>query len=271
LTYAHKRLGKNLGGYFGETIDINAVLADCVSAARSHGWVIQNLSATPTLNLLALTRSQPSLRTPDAPLRIYISAGIHGDEPAGPLAVRQLLAENTWPANVDLWLCPCLNPAGFALNRRTNAEGLDLNRQYRDPAARETIAHIAWLKQQPDFDSCLCLHEDWESQGFYLFEANPDERPSYAKTILNRVSQVCPIDSSEVIEGWAANNGIIRPNADRFKRPDWPEALFLIANKSRLSCTLEAPSDFPLSTRVAALVAGVRAALEARSQTPTES
>jgi len=44
-------------------------------------------------------------------------------------------------------------------------------------------------------------------------------------------------------------------------RPQWAEAFYLIVNKTRLSYTLEAPSDFPLTTRVNALVAGVNAAL----------
>jgi hypothetical protein len=35
----------------------------------------------------------------------------------------------------------------------------------------------------------------------------------------------------------------------------------LIVNKTRLSYTLEAPSDFPLTTRVNSLIAGVNAAL----------
>jgi len=40
------------------------------------------------------------------------------------------------------------------------------------------------------------------------------------------------------------------------------ESFFLLTHKTRLSYTLEAPSDFPLSVRVAGLVAGVRAAME---------
>jgi hypothetical protein len=165
-------------------------------------------------------------------------------------------------AGFDLWLCPCLNPAGFVLNRRENREGFDLNRQYRTPEASETAAHIEWLTRQPTFDLCLCLHEDWESHGFYLYELNPDHQPSLAEAIVAGVGEVCPIDRSEVIEGRPALNGIIRPGIDPRSRPDWPEAFFLITHKTRLSYTLEAPSDFPLATRVAALVAGVTAALQ---------
>jgi len=46
-------------------------------------------------------------------------------------------------------------------------------------------------------------------------------------------------------------------------RMDWPVSLYLIHNKTPLSYTLEAPSDFPLVTRVQALVRGVNAALSA--------
>jgi hypothetical protein len=262
-----ERLGKNVGGYGGERIDIDAVLQDCVAAATTQGWVIETISPAPKPILgfsrhAPRTTHHPSPRAPHLP-RVYLSTGIHGDEPAGPLAVRRLLRETGWLAGLDVWLCPCLNPAGFALNRRENCEGLDLNRQYRTPEAGETAAHIAWLTQQPSFDLCLCLHEDWEAHGFYVYELNPDNQPSLGEAIVARVGEVCPIDRSEVIEGRPAQEGIIRPSVDPASRPDWPEAFFLIAHKARLSYTLEAPSDFPLATRVAALVVGVAAALAA--------
>ena len=255
-----QRLGKNINGYLGETIEIAASLKDCVAAAQKHGWTAEEIHAAPNRDLLAFTRLTSS-STQDAK-RIYISAGIHGDEPAGPLAVRQLLQENQWPAGLDLWLCPCLNPTGFLLNRRESADGVDLNRQYLHVEAAETRAHVAWLNRQPNFDVAFCLHEDWESHGFYVYELNPDNLPSLAETIVERVSKVCPIDPSPVIEGREAHSGIIRPSADPRSRPEWPEAFYLFTYKTRLSYTLEAPSDFPLATRVNGLVAGVRAALE---------
>src|SRR5882762_10191115 len=132
-----ERSGKNINGYFGETIDVAAVLRDCVSAAKANGWSVEDLSAGTKTNLLALRRpALPLIKKPpndndrrEAP-SLYISAGIHGDEPAGPLAVCRLLKENQWPSNLAVWICPCLNPTGFLSNRRENSEGLDLNRQY---------------------------------------------------------------------------------------------------------------------------------------------
>jgi murein peptide amidase A len=261
-----QRLGKNIKGYGGEGIDIDAVLRDCVAAAQAQSWVIETISSAPKpiFGFSRRATHHASYASPDSPQapRIYISTGIHGDEPAGPLAARQLLREPACLDGFDLWLCPCLNPMGFVLNRRENREGLDLNRQYRNPKAGETAAHIAWLERQPSFDLCLCLHEDWEAYGFYLYELNPDRQPSLAKAIVADVGEVCPIDRSEVIEGRPAANGVIRPSVDPRSRPDWPEAFFLITAKARRAYTLEAPSDYPLATRVAALVAGVAAALE---------
>jgi len=260
-----RRLGKNINGYFGETIEIDAVVKDCIDAARSHGWLIEEISSKFKPGLFAFVRSALSTKElPDAarkPARIYISTGIHGDEPAGPLAVRRLLQDNKWPTGIDLWLMPCLNPGGFRLNRRENAEGIDLNREYLEPKAEETVAHITWLKQQPFFDLSLCLHDDWESQGFYVYELNPDNRPSLAEAIVAGAAQVCPIDRSELIEGRPAQGGVVRPSIDPSARPLWPEAFFLLTHKTRLSYTLEAPSDFPLGCRVAALTEGVERAL----------
>jgi predicted deacylase len=252
-----QRLGRNIGKYLGEGIDINRVLDQTLKAAQDKGWSSETFHDAGAYRLYGLSR--PAAR-PER--NIYISTGIHGDEPGGPLAVLQLLQENRWPGTASLWLCPCLNPTGFPLNTRENSNGIDLNRQYLTPKAAETRAHIGWLENQPKFDVSLCLHEDWEAQGFYLYELNPDVQPSLATDIVTRVADVCPIETSQVIEGREAANGIIRPGVDPRSRPDWPEAFYLITNKTRLSYTMEAPSDFQIATRVAALVTGVRAVLD---------
>ena len=249
-------LGKNIGGYFGERINIRAVLSQVEGAARSGGWAEEVFYQVDGLKWLALRK------TSGAPeRRVYISTGIHGDEPAGPLAALQLLQEDCWPANPSVTLLPVLNPRGCLLNRRESPEGIDLNRDYLASRSAEVRAHLAWLRPQPRFDLCFCLHEDWESRGFYVYELNPDQRPSLAETIIAAVQPVCPIDRSAVIEGRAAHGGIIRPETDPLARPLWPEAFWLLQHKTRLSYTLEAPSDFPLAVRVQALMAAVRAAL----------
>lgn len=264
-----QRLGKNHGGYFGERINVGEVLREIESAARQHGWSITTIRSDGDFRWLALHRPPQASDPATRARRIYLSTGIHGDEPAGPLAVLQLLRNHQWPPLVELFLCPCLNPAGFVRNLRENGQGIDLNRDYLHPQSPEVRAHVAWLEQQPGFELAFCLHEDWESHGFYVYELNPDHQPSLAGTMVAAVRPVCPVDPSTVIEGRAAENGIIRPQLDPTSRPQWPEAFWLITHKTRLSYTLEAPSDFPLGTRVEALVAAVNAGVrEFLRQTP---
>jgi hypothetical protein len=107
----------------------------------------------------------------------------------------------------------------------------------------------------------LCLHEDWESHGFYFYELNPDNKLSLAEKMIAAAKEVCPIDQSEIIEGREARGGIIRPSHDPRTRKLWPESFWLLQNKTRLSYTLEAPSDFDLEVRVNVLVAATQAAV----------
>jgi protein MpaA len=251
-----QRLGRNRHGYEGEHIEVDEVFAATRAAAKRHGW------ATDSIEPAELSR--PAFSRPAATagaLRCYLSAGIHGDEPAGPLAALRLLEENRWP-DLNLWLVPCLNPAGFRARTRGNAEGIDVNRDYRHFRTAEARGHVEWLQRQSNFELTLMLHEDWESHGFYTYEVNPRGAPSLAPAMIEAVRPFCPVDDSTVIDGREVSEpGIIRPLLTPAERPEWPEALWLIVNKSPLSYTMEAPSDWPLSIRVNALVLAVRAAL----------
>ena len=92
-----QRLNRNHGGYRGETIDLPATLTAFRDAAHRTGWTLEDVPAGEALQLLAAHRA-PVAPPDGAPiLRVYLSAGIHGDEPAGPLALRQLMKANAWP------------------------------------------------------------------------------------------------------------------------------------------------------------------------------
>ncbi|MGA4644766.1 M14 family metallopeptidase [Limisphaera sp. 4302-co] len=257
------RLYRNRGGYRGETIDVDAVLQGCVAAAGAHGWVCCEIPVEGRGPLPAFVREGNPVGEAPGGLRAYVSAGIHGDEPAGLVAVQRLLERDRWPQGVSLVVVPCLNPWGMRQNRRENPDGLDLNRDYRHLRSPEVRAHVDWLRRQAPFGVSFCLHEDWEAPGFYLYELNPRGLPSLAETILARVERVCPLDLSPVIEGRPASGGLIRPAVDPESRPEWPESFWLVHHGwTLLSYTLESPSDYPLGMRVEALVEGVTAALE---------
>ncbi len=251
-----QKLGKNVGRYHGERIDIDHVRREADRLARDRGWQSDTFLESPPLTLRAYRRPHASSRK-----NLYLSTGIHGDEPSGPLAVLRLLEEDCWP-EANLWLVPCINPTGFDLNTRENARGVDLNRDYRHLKTAEVSAHVAWLEKQPRFDLTLVLHEDWEANGFYVYELNPLKLRSLAEDIVESVRGLCPIETCELVDNWPCKGGIIRPDVPPSERPQWAEALYLIVNKTSRSYTIETPSDFPLALRVESHVRAARRAFE---------
>jgi len=227
------------------------------SAARAAGFRVETFGQIAGYPLLALTK-----RTPGPRPRIYLSAGIHGDEPAPPLALLEMLEAGIFDERAVWFICPLLNPIGFTLGTRENGGKLDLNRDYKDLRSEEIAAHVAWLRRQPNFDLVLCVHEDWESTGYYLYELNPRDRPSLAPPMIDAVASVCAIDQNKIIDGReVAAPGIIRPVSDPLMRETWPEAIYLRAHHTTLSYTLESPSAFPLAQRVTAHRAAIETAL----------
>lgn len=225
-------------------------------AASQQGFGVEKFGEAAGCDLIALTKRAPG-RLP----RIYVSAGIHGDEPAPPLALLQLLEEGFFDARAVWFLCPLLNPAGFLRASRENADGIDLNRDYRSTRSTEILAHIAWLQRQPNFDLGLCLHEDWEATGAYLYELNPKMRPSLAEAIISEVARSHPIDPAALIDGRPASAGIIRPDSDPVTRDLWPEAIYLRAHHTDLSYTFETPSGHPLEERISAQCLALKTAV----------
>lgn len=218
------------------------------AAAPRAGFRIERFGEIAGTPLIALTKRTPGVRP-----RVYLSAGIHGDEPAPPLALLAMLEAGAFDARAHWLICPLLNPAGFLRASRENADRVDLNRDYRHLVSAETRAHVAWLQRQPNFDLALCLHEDWEATGFYLYELNPFARSTLAHRIIAAVTPLCPIDPATIIDGREiAEPGIIRPVADPLLRELWPEAIYLRAHHTSLTYTTETPSALPLAQRIVA-------------------
>jgi protein MpaA len=69
------------------------------------------------------------LGDPSARRKLLVVGCIHGNETAG-IALARRLARSPEPAQTDLWVVGALNPDGVASDRRQNAHGVDLNRNF---------------------------------------------------------------------------------------------------------------------------------------------
>lgn len=195
--------------------------------------------------------------------RIYLSAGIHGDEPAGPLALLELLQGGFFQPDFHGALCPVLNPAGLVAGTRENGEGMDLNRDYWLRKTAEVVAHTRWLDACAAPDLAVSLHEDWETTGFYFYEINlAADDPPRARRILEAVRPWFPPEPGPEIDGHEVREaGWIYHAAEPDLPEGWPEAIYLADQGCPLSFTFETPSRAPLRQRTAAHAAAVRAAL----------
>ncbi len=237
--------------------DPRAFLDRFSAAAASLGFVREEFGAVAGHPLAAFTRPGPA----GAPV-VYLSAGVHGDEPAPPEALLRLVTDGVLDGRAGWVLCPMLNPTGLARGTRENADGVDLNRDYKEPSTPEVRAHVAWLRRQPRYDAAFCLHEDYEAAGFYLYELNPDGRPTLAEVALAAAARHVPIESAAVIDGReAAAPGIIRPVSDPLLRDRWPEAIYLRHHHTTLGYTFESPTALDFGRRVEAHVTAIGAAL----------
>ncbi|MBT8037974.1 MAG: M14 family metallocarboxypeptidase [Verrucomicrobiae bacterium] len=184
--------------------------------------------------------------------RVYVSSGIHGDEPAGVVALLEMMEKGHLGNQVEWRVCPVMNPTGLAQETRENTQGVDLNRDYLRQASEEVRGHIEWLERQPVPDVFLSLHEDWESTGFYLYEIQKCACASVAHSIIDAAStEIEPepsplIDDHQVREpGWIFHE----PRSDF--PGDWPEAIYMAELGTGVSYTLETPSSLELEKRVA--------------------
>lgn len=227
-----------------------------VALAQRQGCEVHIMGTTAGLPLLAFTRKGRDRTAPE----ICVSAGIHGDEPAGPRALEAWLRAPLSPC-VHWTLCPLLNPCGWILGTRDTEGGMDLNRDYLALRCPETLAHTRWLATRPAPHLHLSLHEDWETQGFYLYAINTSALPSRAATIVAAVSTLIPIEPASVIDGHAVSSpGHIAHQPEADEPQGWPEAIWMARRFPLLSYTFETPSSRPLPERIQGHLAAIQTA-----------
>lgn len=203
---------------------------------------------------------------------VAIAAGVHGDEPAGPWSLLELVEANALDPRLRYHILPCTNPSGFDAKTRENEHGADVNRSFSSGGGtREARAVLAFLRAER-FVLSIDLHEDCDATGFYCYEYGGGE---IGRAVIKALeARALAIDPLEVTFGLAG------PLDDAHCVREWGRiiadaareagllgglslSLALARDGTRHALTFETPSSAPWQTRRAMHCTGVRAAIAA--------
>jgi protein MpaA len=192
---------------------------------------------------------------------IYLSAGIHGDEPATTESLYQWAAlHGPVLRELPLMIFPCLNPWGLVHNRRTDRQNCDLNRCYH-------LSNVPRIQAQKEllhgyiFRLAMCLHEDYDAQGVYLYEIRKKLTP-FGQELLFAAGYYIPVDLRRMIEGRRAEQGWIARRVNLKKFPEVAEGIYVAIHHSERTITAETPSEYDLGKRIEAQIAMIQRAIE---------
>lgn len=186
--------------------------------------------------------------------RILISAGFHGEEPAGCWGILKYLSSNTFlNRRVQLSVLPIINPTGIRTGRRFNDWGENTNDGFChteyliEKPSREGILLLKSLPRLLDLaaDGFISLHEDIDMEKFFVFTFERNIVPSDFTSMLVSAGgdffDIAPDDSEEGLY-----NGVI------FKECDGSfEDLLFHKGIPWTACT-ETPGRMAFDQRVAA-------------------
>ena len=193
---------------------------------------------------------------------LYLSAGIHGDEPAsteGLLAWAQ--RAHVQLTHLPVLIFPCLNPWGLMMNRRSDSSGNDLNRLFHTDH-HPTVAAVCRVAEPYSFESALLLHEDYDACGVYLYGLS--RYSTLGDSILSAAAAVIPRDHRPRVEGRRSRNGLVATSFSpkRYERIGHPEAVWLHLRGCSRSITFETPSEAGLESRINAQAAAIERFVE---------
>lgn len=164
-------------------------------------------------------------------MRIGIFALLHGDEPAGALALRRLLetlvARPNLAAGYDVVCYPVCNPTGYEEGTRENRAGLDLNREFWRESAQPEIRILEEELRTQRFDGIIALHADDTSDGLYGYTHGRTLNEQLLMPALRESAFILPCNREKMIDGFAANDsmicdcfkGILAPPPEQHPRP----------------------------------------------------
>lgn len=129
---------------------------------------------------------------------VHLSAGVHGDEPAGVLALIDVVETDRLDPRFSYRVWPCVNPTGFDAHTRENIDGLDINRTFGRGGSSPEAKAVIISNRDRKFVAAIDLHEDDDADGSYCYEYG-------ARAIGERIVPRClrpdPEEEAEMLGG----------------------------------------------------------------------
>lgn len=193
------------------------------------------------------------------PIRIGIFGAIHGDEPAGALAIAQFLgrlaANPALAEDYHIHAYPICNPTGFEDNTRCSRRGCDLNREFWESSGEAEVRILENELRSKHFHGLIQLHADDTSDGIYGFVRGATLTENLLRPALREAGKILPRNNSAFIDGFAARDGMIY---DIYKGVLGAPAGM---DPMPFEIVFETPHLAPIDLQVAALDAAMRAIL----------
>jgi protein MpaA len=206
---------------------------------------------------------------------IAIAAGIHGDEPAGPWALLELVASGALDPAFAYRLWPCTNPTGFEARTRESGDAVDLNRTFGRGGQSPEAKAILTANRDRKFALSLDLHEDADASGFYCYEYGGGDIGRAVVAALDAAAfPIDPLQATFETAGPLDEASCVRErgriSADHFAEAaalgGLSYSLALARNAARHALTYETPSRAAWELRTTMHRTGVLAAIAAVSQ-----
>jgi hypothetical protein len=179
----------------------------------------------------------------DAPIRVGIFAGIHGDEPEGAYAavrfLRFLEAYAETAKGYYLSVYPVCNPTGFEDNTRHSRRGKDLNREFWNNSAEPEVGLLQKELVSNSFHGIISLHIDDTSDGFYGYVGGSTLTKNLIEPALKAADAFLPLDKRALIDGFPARSSVVSDSFPGVLRAP-PEV-----RPRPFEINLEAPKDRP--------------------------
>jgi hypothetical protein len=215
------------------------------------------------------------VRLGSGPKHILVTGGVHGEEPAGTYAALDLISyfanHRMYDKDFTVHIYPCLNPWGYEHDTRENAEGMDINRGFKEKIeVAECRMFADNLKKVgiKEYEFTIDFHEGSRNQiwknftiddnpdGAWLYELCHNHDKRMGRQMIEAVRQsVSPVNTLKKVYDDICHDGLVSYPED-MESEDYSELnsldAFLWRNYTQDAFTSETNEDWPMEDRIEA-------------------